>query len=187
MPTSRLPISKPLAEPKEITYLPKAVQIVGVDVSPDGNRPAMSKHSLLHHWPAPKLVRNIAKFVGFAQFYSRFIPHFKQHIGALRTVMMNKYTDLVGPYWSPGAKAAFLDIRLVLLSDPCLKRYDHRLLLVLRTAFSADGFGYVALQPGDNIESRSAIAHCMSGRKFEFMEKLSKGILHPVAFGCCCT
>jgi hypothetical protein len=171
---------------KKSHIFPKLFEFVDVNVSSIGNRPAMSKHSLLHHWPAPKLVRDVAKFVGFAQFYSRFIPHFKQCIDTLRAIMMNKYTDLVGPYWSPNAKAAFLDIRLVLLSNPCLKRYDHRLLLTLRTDFSTNGFGYVALQPRDNIELRSAMAHCMAGGKFKFMEKLSKGILHPVTFGCRC-
>ncbi len=172
---------------KKSHIFPKRFKFIGVDVSPNGNRPTMSKHSLLHHWPAPELVRNVAKFVGFAQFYSRFIPHFKQRIGALSAAMMNKHTDPVGPYWSPDAKAAFLDIRSALLSDPCLKQYDHRLLLVLRTNFSANGFGYVAFQPGDDIKLCSAMARRMAGRKFKFMEKLSKGILHPVAFGCCCT
>jgi hypothetical protein len=105
----------------------------------------MSEHSLLHHCPAPKLVRNVAKFVGFAQIYSRFIPHFEQRIGTLPAVMMSKYTDPVGPYWSPNAKVAFLDIHLALLSNPCLKGYNHHLLLILRTNFSANGFGYVAL------------------------------------------
>jgi hypothetical protein len=42
----------------------------------------------------------------------------------------------------------------------------------------------MALQPGDNIELHSEMARCMAGGKFEFIEKLSKGILHPVAFGC---
>jgi hypothetical protein len=172
---------------KKSHIFPKRFKFVGVDVSPDGNRPAMSKHSLLHHWPALELVCDIAKFVGFSQFYSRFIPHFEQRIGALRAVMMNEYTNPVGPYWSPSAKAAFLDTCLVLLSDPCLKRYDHCLLLILRTNFSADGFGYVALQPGDDIESRSAMACRMAGEKFKFIGKLLKGILHPVAFGCRCT
>jgi hypothetical protein len=172
---------------KKSHIFPKWFEFVGVDISPNSSRPAMSKHSLLHHWPAPKLVRDVSKFVGFAQFYSHFIPHFKQHIGALRVGMMNKYTDPVGPYWLPNAKATFLDIRSALLSNLCLMRYDHRLLLVLRTNFSANGFGYVALQPGDDIELCSAMARCMAGRRFEFMEKLLKGILHPVAFGCRCT
>jgi hypothetical protein len=126
---------------KKSHVFPNRFEFVGVNVSPDGNRPAMSKHSLLHHWPAPELVWDIAKFVGFAQFYLRFIPQFKQHISTLRAIMTNEYTDPVCPYWSSDAQAAFQDIRSALLSDPCLKRYDHRLLLVLRTNFSADGFG----------------------------------------------
>jgi hypothetical protein len=101
---------------------PKRFEFVGVDVSPNGNRPATSKHALLHHWPAPELVRNVAKFVGFAQFYSRFIPQFERHIGALREIMRNKYTEPVDPYWTQEAKAEFMDIRLAVLADPCLKR-----------------------------------------------------------------
>jgi hypothetical protein len=108
----------------------------------------MSKHALLHHWPAPELVRNVAKFVGFAQFYSCFIPQFEQRIGALREIMQNEYTEPVNPYWTQEAKKEFMDIQSAILADPCLKRYNHRLLLILRTDFSKDGFGYVALQPG---------------------------------------
>jgi hypothetical protein len=80
--------------------------------------------------------------------------------------------------------ATFQDIRSALLSDPCLKRYDHCLLLVLRTDFSANDFGYVALQPGNDIKFRWAMTRRMEGGKFKFMDKSSKGILHPVAFGC---
>jgi hypothetical protein len=144
----------------------------------------MSKHALLHHWPAPELVRDVAKFIGFAQFYSRFIPQFEQRIGALRKIMRNKYTEPVNPYWTQEAKAEFMDIQSAILANPCLKRYNHHLLLVLQTDFSKDGFGYVALQPGNDTESWLAMKRCMDGGRFEFMDKLSKGILHPVAFGC---
>jgi hypothetical protein len=53
---------------------PKHFKFVGIDVCSDGNHPAMSKHQLLQHWPQPKTV---AKITGFAQFYSKFIPHFE--------------------------------------------------------------------------------------------------------------
>jgi hypothetical protein len=172
---------------KKSHIFPKQFEFVGVDVSPDGNCPAMSKHSLLHHWPSPELVRDDAKFVGFAQFYSRFIPQFEQRISALRDIMKNKYTDPVDPYWMLDAKAAFLDVCLAILNDPCLKRYDHCLLLVLRSDFSSDGFGVVALQPGNDTESQLAMKSCMEGGKFDFMDKSSKGVLHPIAFGCHCT
>jgi hypothetical protein len=48
----------------------KWFEFVGVDVCDDGNRPAQSKHSLIKTWPAPEFVRDIAKLIGFAQFYS---------------------------------------------------------------------------------------------------------------------
>jgi hypothetical protein len=166
---------------------PKQFEFIGVNVSSDGNRPAMSKHALLHHWPAPELVCDVAKFVGFSQFYLPFIPQFEQRISALRNIMKNEYMEFVNPYWMREAKAEFMDIRSAILADPCLKRYNHRLLLVLRTNFSKDGFGYVALQPGNNAESWLAMKRCMGGKKFEFMDKSSKGILHPVAFSCRCT
>jgi hypothetical protein len=172
---------------KKSHIFPKRFEFNGIDVSPDSNHPTMSKHSLLHHWPVPELVQDVAKFVGFAQFYSRFIPQFKQHISTLHAIMKNEYTDPVCLYWSSDAQAAFQDICSALLSDPCLKRYDHCLLLVLRTNFSANGFGYVALQPGDNIKSWLAMTRCMEGAKFKFMDKSSKGILYPIAFGCRCT
>jgi hypothetical protein len=147
----------------------------------------MSKNSLLDHWPSPELVRDVAKFVGFAQFHSCFIPQFEQRISALRGIMKNEYTNPVDPYWMLDAKAKFLDICSAILNVPCLKRYNHRLLLVLQSDFSKEGFGFVALQPGNNTESRLAMKHRMEGRKFEFMDKTSKGILHPIAFGCRCT
>jgi hypothetical protein len=54
-------------------FFPGRFEFVGIDVCVGGNRPAKSKHALLETWPAPKLVWDVAKFIGFAQFYSRFI------------------------------------------------------------------------------------------------------------------
>ena len=67
---------------------PQRVEFVGVDVCADGNHPAQSKHNLLHHWRTPELVRDVAKFVGFMQFYSRFIPNFEVHITTMCTIML---------------------------------------------------------------------------------------------------
>ena len=41
------------------------VEIIGIDVCPDGNRPAMSKFELITGWPDPVTVRNVTKLVGF--------------------------------------------------------------------------------------------------------------------------
>ncbi len=34
-------------------FFPQRFEFVGIDVLPDGNRPAMSKHDLHMHWPTP--------------------------------------------------------------------------------------------------------------------------------------
>jgi hypothetical protein len=59
---------------------PKQFELVGIDVCSDGNCPAMSKHQLLEHWPQPEIIQDVAKIVGFAQFYSKFIPQFELRI-----------------------------------------------------------------------------------------------------------
>jgi hypothetical protein len=87
---------------------PKHFEFVGIDVCSDGNRPAMSKHQLLEHWPQPEIIRDVAKIVGFAQFYSKFIPRFKLQISPLCNLTTNfEYTDPVTPHWSPDAQQSF--------------------------------------------------------------------------------
>ena len=166
---------------------PKRFEFVGIDVDAHGNRPAMSKHQLLHHWPIPIIVRDVAKFVGFMQFYSRFIPNFEIRIAPLRALVRDEYTEALGAKWTPVTQAAFDDMRQAILQDPCLRRYDHRKLLVLRTDFSAEGFGWVALQPGEDEDSITAMNVFMNGGGFTFMIPDSNGetkpVLHPVAFG----
>jgi hypothetical protein len=98
--------------------------------------------------------------------------------------MKEDYASLLGPAWTPAHLAVFNKMHKAILDDPCLKRYDHCKLLVLRTVFSADGFGCVALQPGNDKASLSAMHTCMCGGKFLFMTKDSTAVLHLMAFGC---
>jgi hypothetical protein len=58
-------------------FFPRCFEFVGIDVCTEGNRPAKSNHQLLQSWLAPTLVHDVAKFLGFVQFYSRFIPNFE--------------------------------------------------------------------------------------------------------------
>ena len=126
---------------KKSHFFPKRLEFVGIDVSPDGNRPAMSKHELIKHWPVPELVRDIASFVGFLQFYSKFIPNFEIRVEPLRRIMEREYTEMVGDLWTSDVQSTFDDLRDSILCDPCLRRFDPRKLTVLRTDFSAKGFG----------------------------------------------
>jgi hypothetical protein len=162
---------------------PTRFEFVGVDVCADGNRPAQSKHVLLQTWTDPVEVRCAAKFCGFAQFYSRWIPNFELRIKTLRSITTNEFSDPIGPYWSTDAVKEFDDIRMALLSDPVIRRFDHTKLIVLRTDFSSLGFGFVLLQPGVDQASIDATADYRAGKGFVFMTPGSKAILHPICFG----
>jgi hypothetical protein len=169
---------------KKSFIFPRRFEFFGNDVSPDGNWPAQSKHRLLESWPKPKIVRDIAKFIGFAQFYSIYIHHFELRIAPLREITIkSEYTDPVAPLWSDAAQRSMDDIKEAILLDPCLMRFNHNRLVVLRTDFSSLGFGYVVCQPGTDESSEAAMVAYRSGSNFAFMTKEAKGVLRPVAFG----
>jgi hypothetical protein len=73
-------------------------EFLGINVCADGNRPAQSKHTLLKTWPAPETVRNVAMFIGLAQFYSRFIHNFELRVAPLREITKQEYTNPVAQY-----------------------------------------------------------------------------------------
>ncbi len=164
-------------------FFPKRFKFIGIDVCVDGNRPAQSKYGLLETWPAPELVCNVAKFIGFAQFYSRFIHHFELHIAPLCKLTKHEYTDPVAPLWMEAAQNAFGDMKLAIISNPCLQQFDHRKLVVLCMDFLSLGFGYVLLQPGNNAASTQALLDYRAGKGFSFMNKESAAHLHLVCFG----
>jgi hypothetical protein len=84
---------------------PKRFEFVGINVCSDVNRPAMSKHQLLEHWPQPEIIRDVTKIVDFAQFYSKFIPQFELQISPLRDLTTKfEYMDPVALHWSPDAQ-----------------------------------------------------------------------------------
>jgi hypothetical protein len=72
-----------------------------------------------------------------------------------------------------------------ILSDPCLLRFDYRKLIVLRTDFSKDGFGFVLCQPASNDATLNAVQEYWDGKGFSFMTKTTSAVLHPVCFGAC--
>ncbi len=138
---------------------------------------------LLKTWPAPEFVRDIAKFIGFAQFYSRFIPNFEMHVAPLGTITKEEYTNPISRHWMPEAETTWNDLTEAILLDPCIQRFDHCKLVVLRSDFSSLGFGYVLLQPGNDKASVRAAQDYRAGKGFSFMTKSSIATLRPICFG----
>eukprot|EP00956_Cyclotella_meneghiniana_P020963 scaffold37640_cov83-Cyclotella_meneghiniana.AAC.2 len=169
---------------KKCHFFPSRAEYTGIDIEAQGNRPAQSKHQLLRSWPAPELVRDVASFIGFAIFYSQFIPLFEIRISRLRQLTSLDYMADVKPHWDERAQAEWDDIRDAILSDPCLRRFNHNLRVYLLTDFCKDGFGYTVCQPGSDDSSVAAMRREDLGGECEFLRPNAKLTLHPISFGC---
>ncbi len=126
---------------------------------------------------------DVVKFIGFAQFYSCLIHHFKLRIVPLCKLTKLNFADSTTPHWTPEVQAALADMKNAILSDPCLLRFDHRKLIVLHIDFSKLGFGFVLCQPATDETTLKAVQDYRDSKGFAFMTKSSSTVLHPICFG----
>jgi hypothetical protein len=142
-------------------------------------------HALLNHWTRPITARDILSFLGFGNFYSRYILHFEIRVQNLRKIIADFGYDhhLNDTDWTESASREFDDIRQALLSKPLLWRVSRTKRPYLRTDFSKLGFWHVLLQPGDDEPSISAMNRENAGGPCEFDLTLSGLRLFPCAFG----
>ena len=161
---------------KKSFFFPHRMEFVGVDVCDDGNRPAMSKHELVKHWPAFVTVRDVSSFVGFMNFYANWIPLFAQRISPLRSIITKSMDDTIGALTDEQSTAR-TDMISAICDDPVIARYDYTKRPYLLTDFSKKGFGYVICQPGDDPDALAAMRREMDGDNCEFLTKGTKLIL----------
>ena len=171
---------------KKCSFFPASVEFVGHDVKSAGNTPAESKDRLLENWPIPTQIRDISSFVGFGNFYARYLPFFDFRVYNLRLLIKdNDFNSSISKeQWSEKVNAEFHDIRDSILSKPLLRRVDRSKRPYLRTDFSSKGMGFVLLQPGDDTASIEAMKREDAGGECQFDIKKSGLRLLPCAFGC---
>ena len=155
---------------KKCKFFPSMVTFVGVDVSVTGNTPAIDKKALLASWPSIDTCRDLAAFIGFVQFYSRWIPYFEIRIAPLRSIMLGKRWDyyFLPNDWTDSVIAALADVKRAIVDGPILARVDPNKRIYLKTDFTLVGLGAVACQPDDNEESIVAMQREDAGGHCEF-------------------
>lgn len=104
---------------------PPRFEFVGAGVTPGGNLPAQLKHILLESKPKPVDVQDVARFIGYGQFYAQFIPNFELRISAPRSITGHDYSQPVGNLWTPLSQAEFDDTHKAILDDPCINQAGH--------------------------------------------------------------
>ena len=71
-------------------------------------------------WERPNSVKGVRSFLGFANFYRRFIRSFSEIVAPLTALTKNATTFR----WTKGAEAAFTKLKPMFTTAPILAQFD---------------------------------------------------------------
>ncbi|KAL0177380.1 hypothetical protein M9458_026274, partial [Cirrhinus mrigala] len=126
----------------------QSVPFLGYIVSAEGMRMDPEKIKAVVDWPSPDSRKPLQRFLGFANFYRRFIRNYSQLAAPL--------TALTSPRmafrWSDAAEAAFANLKRRFVSAPILVTPDPSRQFVVEVDASEVGVGAVLSQrsPSDD-------------------------------------
>ena len=88
-----------------------------------------TKIQVIWDWPVPRKVKDIQSFLGFANFYHRFIANFSEiTVPLMRLMCKNAPWD-----WSPTCNEAFHLLKQAFISAPVLHHFDPALPPIVET------------------------------------------------------
>ncbi|XP_077137504.1 uncharacterized protein LOC143803164 [Ranitomeya variabilis] len=131
------------------------IQFLGYVMSTQGISMDGSKTQAIKNWPVPKNVKEVQRFIGFANFYRRFIRNFSEVVSPI-TQLTRKASSFT---WTPQAQEAFSSLKDKFTTAPILVHPNPELAFIIEVD-----------------ASDCAIGAILSQRTGE------KNVLHPCAF-----
>lgn len=115
-------VSKCSFETTSVTYLGLIISTNGISMDP-------KKVSCVQEWPRPRSVRDIQSFLGFANFYRRFIPRFSNLANPLIRLTKKdvKFT------WDQNCENSFNNIKIAFKDGTMLAHFDPQKQTILET------------------------------------------------------
>lgn len=127
----RLREHAPFANLKKCSFHTNEVKFLGFVVSAEGVQMEESRIESVRDWPEPTSVREIQVFIGFANFYRRFIKGFSRIAAPLTSLVKDpsnakKKNRLIpqGGILTPEAREAFNTLKNAFLTAPVLVHFD---------------------------------------------------------------
>jgi len=103
-------------KPEKCKWKVREVEFLGVVIRPKGVEMQKEKIEGVLNWPAPRNIKEVQKFLGFANYYRRFIKDFAR-IVALLHVLVRKEQKWK---WEKKQKKAFERLKIVFTIEPIL-------------------------------------------------------------------
>ena len=142
---------------KKCSFHVNTVEHLGFIISPDGISMDPAKLATIRDWPVPASVKQVQSWLGFTNFYRRFVQNYARIAHPL-----NDLTRKLAPgakfAITPAALAAFEKLKETLLEAPALRHFDQLRQISVITDGSDYALSGIVHQPDDD------------------------GRLHPVAF-----
>jgi hypothetical protein len=142
------------AKIQKCEFLVSETKFLGIIVGKDGIRMDPEKVKTLTNWKTPSCLTDVQAFVGFANFYRRFIRNFSKIIGPM-VKLTRKGVRFV---WNSSCQHAFDRLKKAFTEAPVLKPFDWTKDVIVET----DASDYVS-----------------AGVLSQYDDE---GVLHPVAF-----
>ncbi|KAK3548509.1 hypothetical protein QTP70_013358 [Hemibagrus guttatus] len=98
-----------------------SVQFLGYKIDSSGIPMDEGKVTAIRNWPTPTTVKDLQRFLSFANFYRWFIQNYSSIANPLTSLLRNKPKSLS---WSPSAEEAFNTLKKAFTTAPLLVHPD---------------------------------------------------------------
>ncbi|KAL0202014.1 hypothetical protein M9458_000032, partial [Cirrhinus mrigala] len=139
----RLIQHKLYAKEEKCQFHQQSIAFLGYVISPEGVAMDDSKVSAVRDWPRPKTLKELQRFLGFSNFYRRFIRNFSTVAAPLTSMVKRGKVHLT---WSPDAVQAYHELRQRFTTAPILRHPDPQLPFLVEVDASSTGVGAVLSQ-----------------------------------------
>jgi hypothetical protein len=118
---------------KKCTFASDQVHFLGFIVTRQGICADPARITTITEWPTPTSITELQSFLGFANFYRRFIANYAAETAALTDLLKGKQEFL----WSKEACASFKKLKERFTSAPILRHFDVTRKIRIETDASA--------------------------------------------------
>jgi hypothetical protein len=139
-----------LVEPEKCSFHTQEVTFLGHLIRPNEIRMEPVKVQAVRDWKEPTNVKETQAFIGFANYYRRFIPKFGG-IGGPLTALTRKDVTFE---WTPECQVAFDTLKAKITSEPVLYTFDPERQVELETDASDFAIAAQIGQKDDNGKVR---------------------------------
>ena len=118
----------------------KRIGFVGYIVMPGGIAMELDRVSSIHDWPAPRSHHDIQVFLGFANFYQRFVAYFSWIVWPLTALLVAGKVGCFSKAFelTKEVRTTFEELKVAFTTMPVLQHYNTNLPVRLET--DASGF-----------------------------------------------